>query len=74
MSIPFSLGKILDIIYTRSDDNPDDAKSKLTTVCGVLMCVFVLGAICNFGRIYLMSVAGNYFLKCLIKNNKIDRF
>ncbi|CAH1155892.1 unnamed protein product [Phaedon cochleariae] len=57
MSIPFSLGKVLDIIYNTSD-NYDEAKSKLNKVCGVLLCVFILGAICNFGRVYIMSTAG----------------
>ncbi|KAG5898803.1 hypothetical protein JTB14_011013 [Gonioctena quinquepunctata] len=57
MTIPFSLGKILDIIYT-SSENSDEARVKLNKVCGVLLGVFVLGAICNFGRVYFMSTAG----------------
>lgn len=57
MSIPFSLGKVLDIIYNNSD-NSEEARMKLNKVSGVLLCIFVLGAICNFGRVYLMSVSG----------------
>ncbi|KAI7815559.1 ABC subfamily B member [Rhyzopertha dominica] len=57
MAVPFSLGKILDIIYTSSSDM-ENARTKLNSVCGILVCVFLLGAICNFGRIYLMSTAG----------------
>lgn len=57
MSIPFSLGKVLDIIYS-SSENSEEARTKLNKVCGVLLCIFVLGAICNFGRVYLMSVSG----------------
>jgi ABC-type bacteriocin/lantibiotic exporter with double-glycine peptidase domain len=57
MSIPFSLGKVLDIIY-KNGENMEEARSKLNKVCGVLICIFVLGAICNFGRVYLMSVSG----------------
>lgn len=56
MTIPFSLGKVLDIIYSGSDS--EEAKRKLNNVCGVLLAIFVLGAICNFGRIYFMSTAG----------------
>ncbi|KAJ8981301.1 hypothetical protein NQ317_004038 [Molorchus minor] len=56
MVIPFSLGKILDIIYVNSEHT--EARTKLNKVCGVLLCVFGLGAMCNFGRIYLMSTAG----------------
>lgn len=57
MAVPFSLGKVLDIIYTNTDDF-DEAKAKLNKVCGILLSVFVLGGICNFGRVYFMSIAG----------------
>nr|AVT42122.1 ABC transporter B [Lissorhoptrus oryzophilus] len=57
MAVPFSLGKVLDIIYTNTEDF-EEAKSKLNKVCGILLCVFVLGGICNFGRVYFMSIAG----------------
>ncbi|XP_008192744.1 ATP-binding cassette sub-family B member 10, mitochondrial isoform X2 [Tribolium castaneum] len=66
MSIPFSLGKVLDIIYS-SSENSDEARAKLNKVCGVLLCVFVLGAICNFGRVYLMSVSGYRMTQALRK-------
>lgn len=56
MVIPFSLGKVLDIIYVNEDI--EEAKGRLNKVAGVLLCIFVLGAICNFGRIYFMSTAG----------------
>ncbi|XP_063927560.1 ATP-binding cassette sub-family B member 10, mitochondrial isoform X1 [Zophobas morio] len=57
MSIPFSLGKVLDIIYD-SSTNKDEARAKLNQVTGILVCVFILGALCNFARVYLMSVSG----------------
>ncbi|XP_050499693.1 ATP-binding cassette sub-family B member 10, mitochondrial [Diabrotica virgifera virgifera] len=57
MSIPYSLGKILDIIYVGSGDS-DAARARLNQVCGILLGVFVLGAICNYARVYLMSTAG----------------
>ncbi|XP_066257556.1 ATP-binding cassette sub-family B member 10, mitochondrial [Euwallacea similis] len=57
MAVPFSLGKVLDIIYTSTNDLVE-AKVKLNKVCGILLCVFVLGGVCNFGRVYFMSVAG----------------
>ncbi|RZB49891.1 ATP-binding cassette sub-family B member 10, mitochondrial [Asbolus verrucosus] len=57
MAIPFSLGKVLDIIYT-SSENTEEARVKLNKVCSILLCVFIIGAICNFGRIYYMSAAG----------------
>lgn len=61
MAVPFSLGKVLDIIYT-SSDNIEDARRRLNNVCGILVAVFLLGAACNFGRIYIMSTAGKYIL------------
>lgn len=56
MAIPFSLGKVLDIIYENTE--AEAAKVKLNKVCGILLGVFVLGAICNYGRIYFMATAG----------------
>lgn len=57
MAVPFSLGKVLDIIYISSGD-VDIARSKLNRLCGILVAVFCLGAVCNFGRVYIMSTAG----------------
>nr|XP_023029123.1 ATP-binding cassette sub-family B member 10, mitochondrial-like [Leptinotarsa decemlineata] len=57
MTIPFSLGKVLDIIYTSSEDS-NEARTRLNKVCGILLGIFVLGAICNYGRVYFMSTAG----------------
>ncbi|GJQ65040.1 hypothetical protein Trydic_g7194 [Trypoxylus dichotomus] len=57
MAVPFSLGKILDIIYN-STNNIQDARKRLSNVCGILVAIFLLGAVCNFGRIYIMSTAG----------------
>ncbi|KRT79571.1 ABC transporter ATP-binding protein, partial [Oryctes borbonicus] len=57
MAVPFSLGKVLDIIYNSTNDI-EDARKRLTNVCAILVAVFLLGAVCNFGRIYIMSAAG----------------
>ncbi|CAG9762931.1 unnamed protein product [Ceutorhynchus assimilis] len=57
MAVPFSLGKVLDIIYTNTDDL-QSAKTRLNQVCGILLGVFLLGGVCNFGRVYFMSIAG----------------
>jgi len=57
MAIPFSFGRIVDIIY-KSDIT--EAQSKLITICTILLPIFVIGAACNFGRIYLMNTSGNY--------------
>lgn len=56
MAIPFSFGRIVDIIY-KSDIT--EAQSKLVTICAILLPVFLIGAACNFGRIYLINTSGN---------------
>lgn len=62
MAVPFSLGKILDIIYTSTDD-VESGRKRLNEVCGILVLVFLVGAVCNYGRIYLMSTAGLFLSK-----------
>lgn len=57
MAIPFSFGRIVDVIY-KSDSS--EAQSKLVTICAILLPVFVIGAACNFGRIYFINTSGNY--------------
>uniref|UniRef100_A0A1Q3FA45 ATP-binding cassette sub-family B member 10, mitochondrial n=1 Tax=Culex tarsalis TaxID=7177 RepID=A0A1Q3FA45_CULTA len=56
MSVPFGLGKILDIIYSTSTET-GIAKEKLDQFCLLLAGVFLLGGLANFGRVYLFSNA-----------------
>ncbi|KAH9630539.1 hypothetical protein HF086_018455 [Spodoptera exigua] len=56
MAIPFSLGKVLDIIYSSTSDL-GAAREKLDTLCLMLCGVFLIGGLCNFGRVYLMSIS-----------------
>ena len=55
MTIPFCLGKVIDIIYTGDTEN---TKKNLNKVCLTLLGIFIIGGICNFGRVYLMRVSG----------------
>lgn len=52
MGVPYSIGRILDIIFTEQV-----AKEKLKEFCVILVGIFVIGGIANFGRIYLMNGA-----------------
>lgn len=52
MSVPYCIGKILDIIFTDSF-----MAEKLSTFCLGMIGVFVVGSAANFGRIYLMNGA-----------------
>ena len=54
MAVPFCMGKVIDIIYTASSQ--DQLIHRLNTVCAVLVGVFVVGGLANFGRVYLMQV------------------
>lgn len=57
MAVPFSLGKVLDIIYSSTSDLAA-AREKLDALCLMLCGVFLVGGLCNFGRVYLMSISG----------------
>ena len=59
MSIPFAMGKVIDVIYNGSIEGVDiDMMANLNKLCGVLSVVFLLGAVANFGRVYLMYTSG----------------
>ena len=72
MSIPFAMGKVIDMIYkidqlksTSESIKSEDALTseernqitrKLQNVCIALVGVFTVGALANFGRVYLMRM------------------
>eukprot|EP00092_Neocalanus_flemingeri_P007319 GFUD01007905.1.p1 GENE.GFUD01007905.1~~GFUD01007905.1.p1 ORF type:complete len:656 (-),score=137.59 GFUD01007905.1:193-2160(-) len=65
MSVPFALGKIIDIIYDLDQLKVSDQEAqkqvirdRLQKVCLGLAGVFILGGLCNFGRVYMMRVSG----------------
>lgn len=55
MAVPFALGRVIDIIYTKDSSK---MRENLNKLCLTLSAVFVVGAMCNFGRVYLMNVSG----------------
>lgn len=67
MAVPFALGKVIDIIYNL-DKETSETSNKLNSVCLGLAAVFVLGGICNFGRVYLMRVSGQR-MTARLRNN-----
>ena len=65
MSVPYAIGKIIDIIYNMDQLKQSDQESqkqvireRLKTVCAGLTGIFLLGGLCNFGRVYLMRISG----------------
>ncbi|KAJ0176046.1 hypothetical protein K1T71_008220 [Dendrolimus kikuchii] len=66
MAVPFSLGKVLDIIYGSTGDL-GAAREKLDALCLMLCGVFLVGGLCNFGRVYLMTISGQRMTQNLRK-------
>lgn len=62
MAVPFALGHVIDIIYTA---DTLAMKQNLQNVCLTLTGVFLTGAAANFGRVYLMNVAGQRITRTL---------
>ena len=72
MSIPFAMGKVIDMIYkidqlkstsesiksedTLTSEERHQITRKLQNVCIALVGVFTVGALANFGRVYLMRM------------------
>jgi hypothetical protein len=63
MAIPFCMGKVIDIIYTSAKDG--QLRENLNNICKILLGVFLVGAVANFGRVYLISVSGKYMCTCI---------
>ncbi|ELU04240.1 hypothetical protein CAPTEDRAFT_149755 [Capitella teleta] len=61
MVVPFGIGRVIDIIYTKDENSK--MISKLTKFCILLLGVFLVGAAANFGRIYIMQTSGNKIIK-----------
>uniref|UniRef100_A0A1A9VRV0 ATP-binding cassette sub-family B member 10, mitochondrial n=1 Tax=Glossina austeni TaxID=7395 RepID=A0A1A9VRV0_GLOAU len=54
MSVPYALGKTLDIMFDKDDNQ---SMVKLKNFCTILCGVFVIGGLANFGRVYLFNSA-----------------
>lgn len=61
MGVPYSIGRLLDIIFTEHI-----AKEKLREFCVLLVGIFVVGGFANFGRIYLMNGACKLHRNCTV--------
>ncbi|KAK2150002.1 hypothetical protein LSH36_427g01031 [Paralvinella palmiformis] len=63
MAVPFGIGRVIDIIYSKADDG--NMVKRLRDFCIVLLAVFICGAGANYGRVYFMQMAGNRIIKNL---------
>lgn len=57
MSVPFALGKILDIIFNKDGTQSTEVMLQLKNVSIILCGVFLVGGLANFGRVYLFNTA-----------------
>lgn len=64
MAVPFSLGKVIDIIYQKDQK---DTKENLDRVCLLLFGIFLFGGLCNFGRVYFLTTTGHKITQSLRK-------
>lgn len=55
LAVPFCMGKVIDIINTSAKDGT--MMEKLTSFCSVLLVIFLIGGLANFGRVYLMQIS-----------------
>ncbi len=56
MAVPFGIGKVIDLIYTQSD--AESVSDRVKGVYKILIGIFLIGGVANFGRVYLMRVSG----------------
>ena len=63
MLVPFSMGKIIDIIYSTSGN--DILLKNLSTFCVALVIIFIIGGLANFGRVYYIQTSGQHIVKKL---------
>ena len=55
--MPFGIGKVIDIIYNENHKD-NEMISTLQSFCLLLAGVFVVGAVANFGRVFIIQTAG----------------
>ena len=61
MLVPFCIGKLIDLIYSSTEDFTQMLWN-LKLTCAGLSVVFLMGALANLGRVYIVQTAGRFFL------------
>ena len=57
MLVPFFIGKLIDFIQN-SDKN--ELNQKLKNISMIMFGVFLIGALANFGRVYIIQSSGDH--------------
>ena len=58
LAVPYSIGRVIDIIY--SYITQENMVQKLREFSLILLVVFIIGGLANFGRVYLMHTASEF--------------
>ncbi|XP_065661067.1 ATP-binding cassette sub-family B member 10, mitochondrial isoform X2 [Hydra vulgaris] len=67
MSVPFFMGKIIDVMYSSKAEDHMEMLSSLRSNCYLLSGVFFIGALANMGRLYMIQTAGQRIIQQLRK-------
>ncbi|KAH9507216.1 ATP-binding cassette sub- B member 10, mitochondrial [Bulinus truncatus] len=62
LSVPYFIGKIIDLIYTSEKDK---MMHNLTAFCTSLLAIFFIGGLANFGRVYVIQSSSQRIVKKL---------
>ena len=62
MAVPFCMGKVIDLIYSSSNDTVQMMET-LSSLGKYLCGIFILGGMANFGRVYLIQISGEWLIK-----------
>jgi ATP-binding cassette subfamily B (MDR/TAP) protein 10 len=66
MSVPFFIGKLIDFVQVNSSDK-EAMKEKLRNITLIMAGIFVIGALANFGRVYIIQSTGQRIVMRLRK-------
>ncbi|GFU54517.1 ATP-binding cassette sub-family B member 10, mitochondrial [Nephila pilipes] len=55
MAVPFCVGKLIDMMTSSSED----LQKNLVLFCKILVVIFFIGGLANFGRVYLMNISSH---------------
>ncbi|CAD5121263.1 DgyrCDS9794 [Dimorphilus gyrociliatus] len=61
LAVPYGIGRVLDIIYTTQTE--EERQKRLNEFCGLLLGIFIIGAVGNIGRFYLMQSSAQRIAK-----------
>ena len=68
LSVPFLMGKVIDVVQEASDKGV--LQGTLIPAAAFLSFIFVIGAVANTGRVYLLQMSGTSKLGSSLKHTR----